>query len=156
MSEHAIINLSKVRPTGWHRAAVSTMGRRQDRNGLIALVLEDEPLISIDVETMLDEAGFDVVYVMSCKEAHAWLDLHCPDVVVVDIELRDGPCTAVVERLVHSSIPFIIHSGHHPDMHEDTPFMRGPWVCKPALTDALIQAARAAVAGSSFVPDRLM
>lgn len=70
-----------------------------------ALLLEDEPLISMDLEATLADAGFAVVPVMTCADALAWLDGHTPDVVVVDIMLRDGPSDAVVEKLIGSEIP---------------------------------------------------
>lgn len=38
-------------------------------NAAVALLLEDEPLIAIDVELALGEAGFAVTTVASCAEA---------------------------------------------------------------------------------------
>ncbi|CAN7511939.1 response regulator [Devosia sp. LjRoot3] len=113
-----------------------------------ALLLEDEPLISMDLEATLADAGFAVVPVMTCADALAWLDGHTPDVVVVDIMLRDGPSDAVVEKLIGSEIPFIVHSGDHPNMHENTPFAHGAWVPKPAQGTELVRVARELVCGS--------
>lgn len=115
-------------------------------NSVVALLLEDEPLISMDLEQMLGGAGFDVTTVMSCKEAEEWLEICRPDVVIVDILLRDGPSDKVVERLVVDAIPFIVHSGDHPNMHVGTPFAHGRWVNKPAAPDELIGAALALLA----------
>jgi two-component system, response regulator PdtaR len=109
----------------------------------VALLLEDEPLISMDLELTLGNAGFDVTTVMSCEEALDWLGMARPDIVIVDIELRDGRSDKVVERLVEDDIPFIVHSGDHPSMQVDTPFAHGRWVSKPAAPDELVQAARA-------------
>jgi DNA-binding response OmpR family regulator len=112
-----------------------------------ALLLEDEPLIAMDLEMMLRAEGFDVTTVMSCVEANAWLDRHCPDVVIVDIELRDGACTEVVARLVDANIPFVVHTGAHPSFRVALPFARGAWVGKPAAPGDLIEALRAALDG---------
>lgn len=109
----------------------------------VALLLEDEPLIAMDIELMLGGAGFDVTTVMSCEEANEWLEICRPDIVVVDIILRDGPCHKVVEHLIERNIPFIVHSGDHPSMHVDTPFEHGTWVNKPTAPDELVAAARA-------------
>lgn len=114
---------------------------------MIALLLEDEPLISMDLEVTLGAEGFDVFTVMSCVEASSWLDKRVPDVVIVDIELRDGSCTEVVARLVETNIPFVVHTGEHPALHAGTSFAKGAWVGKPAAPDELIQAVRAAVDG---------
>jgi DNA-binding NtrC family response regulator len=86
-------------------------------NAAVCLLLEDEPLISMDLEMTLGAAGVDVTSVMSCEEANDWLEICRPDVVVVDIELRDGCSDKVVQRLVEDNIPFIVHSGDHPSMH---------------------------------------
>ncbi|MET0440078.1 MAG: response regulator [Devosia sp.] len=112
------------------------------KNVTTALLLEDEPLISMDLEATLADAGFDVVAMMSCSDAVTWLDGNAPDVVIVDIMLRDGSSDAVVERLIEDAVPFIVHSGDHPSMHENTPFARGTWVSKPAEGDELVRTAR--------------
>ena len=115
-------------------------------NASIALLLEDEPLISMDLELTLGTAGFDVHMFMSCGEALDWLQMFRPDVVIVDIELRDGSSLAVVERLIEDGIPFIVHSGDHPSMHTDTAFAHGRWMSKPAPPDELVATARAVMA----------
>lgn len=115
-------------------------------NAAVALLLEDEPFIAIDVELMLGEACFDVTTISSCTEALEWLERCRPDLVVVDIILRDGPCHRVVEQLIASSIPFLVHSGDHPSMHETTPLARGRWIGKPADGAEMIRAARELVA----------
>jgi DNA-binding response OmpR family regulator len=112
-------------------------------NAAVALLLEDEPLISMDLEQTLAGAGFNVTTVMSCTEAEDWLAMCRPDLVIVDLTLRDGPSDHIVERLAESKIPFIIHSGDHPDQHLGTPFTHGRRVSKPASADELIDAARA-------------
>lgn len=112
-------------------------------NASVALLLEDEPLISMDVEVTLEEAGFSVTTVMSCRDAEAWLNMCRPNVAIVDIELKDGLCAGVVERLIESDIPFIVHSGEHPSAYVGTPFARGVWLGKPAEPSVLANAARA-------------
>lgn len=109
-------------------------------NASNALLLEDEALICMELEPILRAEGFEVTTAMSCLEANAWLDHHRPDVVIVDIELRDGPCTAVIDRLIDANIPFVVHTGDSKSFHLGTPFVRGAWVGKPAAPDELIMA----------------
>ena len=116
------------------------------RNASVALLLEDEPLISIDVEDTLEEAGFAVTTVMSCRDAGDWLNTCRPDVAIVDIELKDGPCHSIVERLIEADVPFIVHSGEHVSTYVGTPFAHGLWLSKPADPGALADAARALIA----------
>lgn len=108
-----------------------------------ALVLEDEPLIAMAVEDELTAAGFSVSTVLSCEDANIWLKANRPDIVILDILLRDGPADEVVTSLIDSKIPFIVHSGDHRDMLQGTPYAQGVWVSKPHAGDELATAARA-------------
>lgn len=113
---------------------------------LVALLMEDEPLIALDVEATLAAAGFDVTTVPSCADALEWLDVCRPDIVIVDIILEDGPCHSVVARLVEDGIPFLVHSGDHPSMHVGTPFASGTWLSKPVNEAAMALVAQTLVA----------
>lgn len=106
----------------------------------LALVLEDEPLIAIDIEQLLDAAGFEVTSIATCAQANTWLQTHRPDVAIVDIELKDGSCHQVVAGLNQQHVPFVVHSGDVPALHRDTPFARGAWVTKPTGPEDLIAA----------------
>jgi DNA-binding response OmpR family regulator len=112
-------------------------------NASVALLLEDEPLISMDIEMILEEAGFAVTTVMSCQEASDWLANFKPDIAIVEIELRDGPCLGIAEWLVEADIPFVVHSGEPASMYVGTPFAHGRWMGKPAEPCELAAAARA-------------
>lgn len=113
-----------------------------DTNTSVALLLEDEPLIAMDLELAFSSEGFDVTTILSCEEAIEWLAICRPDIVVVDVTLCDGPSNKVVELLIEDAIPFIVHSGDQPDMHVGTPFANGRWLTKPTEHGELINAAR--------------
>jgi DNA-binding response OmpR family regulator len=115
------------------------------RNTITALLLEDEPLIAMSIEDELENAGFVVSTVMSARDAELWLDANRPDVVIVDIMLRDGTSAGVVTRLIALQIPFLVHSGDHPSTHKGTPFTHGVWINKPATTQDILAAAQALV-----------
>lgn len=121
-------------------------------NASNALLLEDEPLICMELESILRTEGFDVTTAMSCLDANAWLDHHRPDVAIVDIELRDGPCTAVINRLIDANIPFVVHTGDSRSFHIGTPYARGAWVGKPAAPDELILALKLALSERDRIP----
>lgn len=75
------------------------------------LLLEDEPLLSWDIEDMIRSAKLaEPVVLSSCSAASAWLDSHSPDVAVLDIVLADGESTAIAETLVERNVPFVVHS----------------------------------------------
>ncbi|UVK54909.1 response regulator [Mesorhizobium sp. AR02] len=109
------------------------------------VLLEDEPLIAIDIEDQLQSAGFNIVKVLStCADALEWLQNHSPDIAILDLELRDGACEAVAHMLMDRKIPFIIHSGILPQLH-DPIFLSGQWVMKPSAPEELAKAIHAAL-----------
>src|SRR3712207_2147131 len=79
------------------------------------LVLEDQALIGMALEASLEEAGFRVAGpFMSNTETLDWLEDNAPDLALVDILLKDGPCTPVLLVLQNRKIPFAIYSGLKP------------------------------------------
>ena len=79
------------------------------------LVVEDQALIAMALEASLEEAGFEVAGPFpSNAEALDWLERHTPDLALLDVLLKDGPCTSVVRALQARSIPFAIYSGVRP------------------------------------------
>lgn len=110
--------------------------------GRLALLLEDEPLIAIDVEQLLEAAGFEVVSMAGSAQAMAWLQTHRPNVAIVDIMLQDGLCHEVANGLSERGVPFIVHSGDSADQHRNTAFSRGAWVGKPSAPGDLLATLR--------------
>src|SRR5918998_1887406 len=81
----------------------------------LCLLIEDQALIGMALEASLEDAGFRVAGpFMSNAEALAWLETHTPDVALLDVLLKDGPCTAVARALRGRSVPFAIYSGLKP------------------------------------------
>lgn len=113
----------------------------------LALLLEDEPLIAIDLEATLSDLSVDVVSLASRVEALDWLADKRPDVAIVDIALRDGPSDQVVERLDALNVPFIVHSGSEPMFHAGTVFRKGIWIGKPASHADMIATIRRLLGG---------
>jgi DNA-binding response OmpR family regulator len=107
----------------------------------IALLLEDEPLIAVDLEDTLEKAGFDVVTLLSCSDASAWLKDRLPAVAIVDVNLRDGSCHDVVATLDRLGVPFIVHSGVRADDYSETAFHKGTWIGKPSVSADIVETA---------------
>ncbi|WP_281517770.1 response regulator [Ferranicluibacter rubi] len=109
------------------------------------LLLEDEALIALDVETMLTEikAG-SVTSIASCADALKWLAHNTPDIAIIDIFLRDGECIEVANILVERDVPFVVHSARRKVTHNSHRiFLKGVWIPKPALPNNLAQAVKA-------------
>jgi CheY-like chemotaxis protein len=102
------------------------------------LIIEDEPIIALDIETMVQELGHDVIGVARTeREAIAEVRRRRPGLVLADIQLADGSSgldavntilkeievpvifvTAYPERLLTGSKPepaFLITKPFHPD-----------------------------------------
>jgi len=103
----------------------------------LCLLVEDEALIAMALEASLEEAGFQVAGpFMSNATTLAWLETHSPDLALVDVLLRDGPCTSVVRALKGRGIPFAVYSGLKPgNLHPDLTAV--PWLEKPVARDEL-------------------
>ena len=110
----------------------------------VVLVLEDEALISLDLEVALVEGGYMVVLSSSCAEAARFLADNRPSAAVLDIRLRDGECVAVAKALVAQGVPFVVHSGAHLP-NEDQVFKLGSLVRKPNDAQAVVAALRSAL-----------
>ncbi|MEL6503424.1 MAG: response regulator [Pseudomonadota bacterium] len=71
------------------------------------LLVEDDPLIALDMEMQFEEANCKVVAKAHCSEkAVSFLDAVRPDFAVLDYNLRDGTSQAVAEKLKQMDIPF--------------------------------------------------
>ena len=80
---------------------------------LSVLVVEDEFLIALDLETILQTHGHTVVGLVGTVEsALALLDDARPDVAVLDVNLRGKPAVPVAQRLRTLQIPFVVASAN--------------------------------------------
>jgi DNA-binding response OmpR family regulator len=110
------------------------------RQGTV-LLLEDEALIAVALQTDLEEAGHTVAGpFLTCASALEWLAGHRPDVAILDTVLKDGPCKEVAVTLTRSGVPFLVYSGHAEDRNILSEVTTAIWVEKPATTETLLQA----------------
>jgi DNA-binding response OmpR family regulator len=104
------------------------------------LILEDEPLIALDHDEIVERAGFRQVTIFSnCAAAREWLQLNTPTLALLDVRLRDGPCSDVAALLRNKGIPFVVCSGSSQE-EVDPAFRHGIWVSKPCIPEDLIAA----------------
>ncbi|MBP1860289.1 response regulator [Rhizobium herbae] len=113
------------------------------------LILEDEPLIAIDLDYMLENAGFKTRVCVSRAEAMDWLAEQTPLVALLDIQLKDGSCTAVASLLHDRGVPFIVTSGVMKDSAPEI-FSNGTWLSKPSDDDSVRNAISQAIEPLEF------
>ena len=86
-------------------------------NPLNILVVEDEALIAMMVEDFADLLGHNVCGICdSVTTAVARIEEGGIDVVILDVNLRDGPSWPVADVLAERNIPFMFASGGHVDV----------------------------------------
>ena len=82
-------------------------------NPKIVLVVEDEFLVALDMETILGEAGFDVLGPTgSVAEALRLIATHQPDAALLDNNLNGESAGEVAAALREHSVPFAFVSGN--------------------------------------------
>lgn len=108
-----------------------------------ALLLEDQPLIALQVEELLLRAGFTNVSVCaSYQDAMQWLEKNTPGLAVVETRLGEGSLDPVLSALVDRGIPYIIHSVVDVAESDRTQARNEcAWICKPSDPAELIEAA---------------
>lgn len=74
---------------------------------VLVLVVEDDPLIQMDVESALQDAGFEVITASQGTAAIAALDKHHSSIraVVTDIQLGPGPSGWEVAKHAREIVP---------------------------------------------------
>ena len=104
------------------------------------LIVEDEPLIALEIESILSDAGFAIAgCVASVDKALAVLEREDCDAAVLDANLRGESIEAVALALDQRNKPFCFVSGYG-RVYLPAPFQEAPLLSKPFAPDALVQA----------------
>jgi DNA-binding response OmpR family regulator len=118
------------------------MGSLYPLTGQSILVVEDEPLIALEIAAVLRSAGARVCSARNAAQARIQLAQGAPHAVVLDYALGDDDATKLCTQLAEHHIPFMLYSGY-PDLQEKFP--KRVVVPKPATGDALLSAVAAIV-----------
>ena len=102
------------------------------------LIVEDEPLIRLDLEDLVAAAGYEVLTADTDLGAMEILARRRPTVAVIDITLRGAPCVALAAELKRLAVPFAVHSGHGRRAETPEVFLEAPWLPKPADPQTLV------------------
>lgn len=118
-------------------------------DGVRVLIVEDDPLLLLDLELTL--AGAGAVVVGLCQTVDEALRRSNPinpidfAVAVLDFRLGDETASAVAHCLEDRGVPFVFYTGqarHEPNLAE---WRDSPIVEKPSPPHALISAVKAAL-----------
>jgi len=109
----------------------SSSANSSDSNTKRVLVVEDEPLIAMELEEILAEAGFSVVGpVGTVQSALNLIGSEAVDVALLDANLGGAPVDEIAASLTRKRIPFAFATGHGRDGLPRS-FAAAPLVGKP-------------------------
>ena len=82
--------------------------------GRAILIVEDEPLIAMEVVRAFESAGARVLKTSTLHQALVFLEDADANLsaAVLDHGLKDGDSSKLCERLKELDIPFVLHSGY--------------------------------------------
>src|SRR5258708_36581480 len=108
-------------------------------------VVEDEALIAMDLQSLLEDAGYRVLGpANSTASAMALLNGDAPDVALLDVNLGRSDVFGVANELANRKTKLIFLTGHTaqklPQAHRHRPL-----VAKPYLPHVLLQAVQQAL-----------
>ena len=110
------------------------------------LILEDEPLIRVDIEEIAREAGCATIAVETLEKARAALAETRPDGAILDALLPDGDTFTLARELLAADIVVIFVTGYAAGIPADLSFC--PMVEKPFTTEDLMATMVAAASGA--------
>jgi DNA-binding response OmpR family regulator len=103
--------------------------------GRSILIVEDEPLIALDIETAFVRAGARVITTNRLAKAVDLVEQDGLSAAVLDHALGDGNSSHLCERLQKRGIPFVIYSGF---AEREGACHHAPHVSKPASPEVLV------------------
>jgi DNA-binding response OmpR family regulator len=103
------------------------------------LIVEDEVLIAMELESKLQQAGFRVLGpFFKVRDALLAIASQPPDLAILDINMHDEKSVAVAEVLLAARVPFVTLTGYS---EQEVPaiYRSSPIVTKPFDIDTLLQ-----------------
>jgi CheY-like chemotaxis protein len=117
--------------------------------GHSVLIVEDEPMIALDIRFAFEKAGASVVAVHSLPDAIRHVEQDGLSGAVLDYGKRSQDGDALCRHLRQCNIPFILHSGYG---HTSDACGGGIIIPKPAHPEVLIQALQEALCNKPCAP----
>jgi DNA-binding response OmpR family regulator len=104
------------------------------------LILEDEPLIAMDLKFAFEDAGAGAVTAATCDQAIEAMNDNDFSAAILDVNLGRGEtCAQAAAALKKLGIPFVLHTG---DLDRTGEFLRelnAPVLSKPRGADDVVR-----------------
>ncbi|GMM92820.1 response regulator [Qipengyuania sp. MTN3-11] len=104
------------------------------------LVLEDEPLIAMDLKYAFEDLNLEAVVAADNAEAIACIEKHRIAGAILDVSLGGGEtCQPTATELTRRGIPFLLHTGDLDRVGERLRDIDAPVIAKPRPSDDVVQ-----------------
>lgn len=115
----------------------------EDDNGGTLLIVEDEPLLAMQLSQSLKDYGWNVLGVAGSIEDANKILAHSarPDAAILDVDLGGSPVFPLARALRRSGVPFIFCTGYE-DLEYSSEFSSCTAVRKPATVLQIVRALR--------------
>ena len=104
------------------------------------LIVEDEPLIALNLEELLVDAGFNIAAIAGkLEKALALIESGACDAAIIDANLAGVSASPLASALTARGLPFIVLSGYSREQLDGS-FPGALFIQKPCRPAQLIQA----------------
>ena len=108
------------------------------------LVVENEPLIALDIVQAFEHAGAHVTMTTTVRHALILVEHDGLSAAVMDHALSDGDSTRLCARLKERGIPYVSYSGYSPVKGA---VLDAPFISTPASMDTILSAIEELIGG---------
>jgi DNA-binding response OmpR family regulator len=127
--------------------------RRGSLAGRSVLVVEDEPLIALDLQGILKVAGASVINCFNANDAIRSISLSLElSAAVLDVNLGTEDCSRVCRALAKRHIPFVFYTAYT-RAHVVDQWPGAPVISKPASMTKIVAAVAKLVERADRSPD---
>ena len=103
-----------------------------DLTGRRVLVVEDEFLLAMELETLLSRRGCTVLGpVPTVRQALAMLDREQPEAALLDVNLKGERATPIAVALRERGVPFVLVTGYSDHQLSEPELNQAPRLDKP-------------------------
>ena len=129
------------------------MDKGDDLAGLRVLIVEDEFLLAMELETLVERGGCTTVGpASSVCQALALINGEQPDIALLDVNLKGERATPVAAALQARGVPYVLITGYSTAQLSEPELRGAPRLDKPVNCHALTRAVKHVLEGAESSP----
>ena len=105
--------------------------------GRSILIVEDEPLVALDLLKALTGCGAKVLAATTLNKALAYANAADLSAATIDLKLHNARSYPVCRRLKERGIPFLFYTGYAEEALKE--YADVPWLVKPTPTERVVE-----------------